>query len=212
MTELSPSARALLDAARAGLAPSVAETSRGRARLVAAVAVPAVIAAAPAPASGTSAVVKAGVIAGGVTAMVIAGVLAIGGGGSREPAPPPAPAPAPPPAPVITPLPQPEPEPEPEPLPVPDPQPVPQPDPQPQRQPRPKPTSARPERAPEGGESKDDSLAREVRHLATARAALRAGDPAAAGAALAAYRDEFGTAGQLAAEATKLEKENPDAP
>jgi hypothetical protein len=44
----------LLDAARAGLSPSTEEVSRGRARLLAAVAVPAVIVAATKPPSSSS--------------------------------------------------------------------------------------------------------------------------------------------------------------
>ena len=195
MTDLS----ALLDDARAGLSPTAEETSRVREKLLAVVAAPALIAAAPVPAVS---LVKLGALGAGLVAAVIASVVALGGA-------PPDPPPEKLPTPAVVPAPAPAPEALP-PLEVVLP-------------------PVRPERAREAGESKggkpprkqaaplpppppDDSLARELRHLSTARAALRSGDKAAARAALEEYDLEFDDNGQLAAEAAKLAKEASDAP
>lgn len=203
MTDLSPTTRSLLDAAHVGMTPTVAETSRVRARLFAAVAVPTLVAAAatpasaavPAAAAGTALVVKVGLVAGGVAAAVLATAIAVGTRGTPSPVPSPAPAATPAPAslprPTVTPLPAPEPEPDAvvAPLPVP----------------------ASKKRAPRADVDPtpppDNTLARELGFLSTARAALRDGDPGTAVGALSDYRREFEDDGQLAAEASKLRAE-----
>jgi outer membrane biosynthesis protein TonB len=194
----------LLDAARAGLSPSTEEVSRGRARLLAAVAVPAVIVAATKPAAaGGALAVKLTVVAGGIAGVVVGGVLSFGGAPQElRPEPEPQPAPVVAPRPTITPLPEPEPEPVPEPRPEAEPEP----------RPEPKRRAPRVEAAVPPPEEPDDSLAREVGHLSAARAALREGDAEKALAALAAYRAEFDDDGQLADEAAKLMQEAFDAP
>jgi len=186
MTELTPEAQNLVDAARGGDDPSPAARARVRAALLAQ------IGAAPRPTSPRAG--HTGLIVGVATVATIG--IVVGAWlmlRDRNPAPPPAPSiAAPAPAPVITSLP-PEPAPSPSPPPPPSPSPSPSPPPPPPPSPSPSPSPPRRPSPPPASASAPtaDSIRAERALLAAANAALRDGDPAAALATLATHASRF---------------------
>ncbi len=197
--ELSPEARALLGAARGADDPADADRERVRGKMLAAIGAGAAAttagtgaahAAPSAPAAGLAVgLIKLALVVVGVAAVATIGYFALRSDGDRAPAQTPAPAIAQ----------QQEPQPEPEPQPQLQPEPEPEPEPEivmepetakPARKPK-KPPASAPEPAPPAPPSAADSLKAERALLARATAALRAGDPDAALAALGEHQKKF---------------------